>query len=111
MALTTYTKVFSEADSIHQSKGGGTMRYCSTAKGPASYTTGGETMDLTTDISMSGTLVTCDLKNNDGSGAYYSNYDYTNNKLLFFVSATGVEVSSGTDLSGLTVRLSVVSHL
>jgi len=111
MALTTYTKVFSEADSIHQSKGGGTMRYCSTAKGPASYTTNGETMDLATDISMDGTLVSCDVKNNDGSGAYYACYDYANNKLLFYVSATGVEVSSTTDLSGLTVRLSVVSYI
>lgn len=110
MALTSYTKIYSEGDVLMQGSGGH-YKNVYTAVGPASYTTGGEAMDLATDADMKGTLGTCKFENNDGSGAYFAVYDYANNKVLFFVTATGVEVVATTDLSGLTVRLTISSFV
>ncbi len=69
--------------------------------GPASYTTGGVSF-LPADVAMQSfdnVLIETDTV------GIRAAYDYTNKKLLFYVSATGVQVANAFDLSAVKLRI------
>lgn len=73
------------------------------ATGPASYTTGGDPVDAD-DLGMSeifgvyGTLT-------NGTTILALWWDYTNQKLMMFVTATDAQVANAVNLSGFTGSL------
>lgn len=66
--------------------------------GPASYTTGGESVNSAADLGMGevfgvyGTI-------GDGSAIRIPFFDYTNQTIQWFIPNTGAEVANGVDLS------------
>ena len=60
-----------------------------------SYPTGGEAFSFSGVNHIVNVMI-------EPAGAYTFVYDYTNDKIQVFVSATGLEVADATDLSALT---------
>jgi hypothetical protein len=77
--------------------------------GPASYTTGGEAVNVTTVFGM-GRIDkwTMDHPSN-GSVVIVALYDYTNAKIKYFDMA-GVEITSTTDLSTYSFRSEIIGR-
>ena len=74
--------------------------------GPASYATGGDTLNPES-IGLSRIDAMIGLTISNGSTYYWGWYDQTNKKIKF-VSATATEVGNGTDLSGFTGRFEAI---
>jgi hypothetical protein len=77
--------------------------------GPSSYATGGDPL-TPSDVKL-GTIEHLTLGvavNASGASPRLLVYDYTNQKVLWFVPNTGSEVAAATDLSGYTVALSAL---
>lgn len=85
-------------------RSGGAERRHGVGTGPASYTTGGETVDPPNDLKL-GTVWTflADPAINLTPIALLVKYDYANNTLLWF-QFDGTEVAALTDLSAYTYR-------
>lgn len=79
--------------------------------GPASYVTGGDPL-VPADVKLGQIDV---LAMQDGvltgtSTLYTAVYDYTNQKLQWFVGTTGVEVANGVSLATLTARFEAIGR-
>ena len=68
--------------------------------GPASYATGGFSLDLTTELPHTSSPVAAQVETD--STTYGARYDLANSKVVAIVRATGAEVNSTTDLSSVT---------
>lgn len=98
----------------YQTYFGNKIKICFDHQGPASYTTGGETLGVSglniggiesvdsISSSISGTYVARWLFNANALGEPFQTY-----KLQWFVLATGAEVGSGVNLSAEYIRLSI----
>lgn len=73
------------------------------ATGPASYTTGGDPVDAD-DLGMSEIFGVYGLLTN-GTTVILPIWDYTNQKLRFWVTATDAQVANAVDLSAFTGTL------
>jgi len=107
--LTGYTKLFSDQDSIRDGFSGSSRQIYGAVGG--AYATGGFDLNPLTDMGAEGTIASVKAEFQDGSGAYYCAYDYTNKKLKVYVHATGAEVADTTDLSALHFRIESISSL
>lgn len=73
-----------------------------TLTGPASYATGGETVNPTNDFGLSDIHRIDGIVRNAAGLILLLVYDRVNTKLWYYVPNTGAEVANGTDLSGYT---------
>lgn len=74
--------------------------------GPASYATGGESVNATADLGMAEVFAVFG-EIGDVGGAASANvrilhFDYANQKIQWFVSSTGAEVANGASLAGFS---------
>lgn len=79
--------------------------------GPASYVTGGDVL-LPGDVKL-GQIDILDF--NPGSDIppttiYQLTYDYVNQKVLWFVETTGLQVANGTNLAALQARFEAIGR-
>lgn len=74
--------------------------------GPASYVTGGDSVNLGDDLKMSEVWVFLAEPPSNGVDLRLVRYDYTNNKLKWFDLA-GAEIAGGTNLAAYSARFFV----
>lgn len=67
--------------------------------GPASYATGGESVAASNDLGMAEVYAVAGAVISDGSAIRIGFFDYTNQKLVWYVPNTGAQVANGVDLS------------
>lgn len=79
------------------------VRFCNLT-GPASYTTGGVAIDNLNDFGWGQTESLSVILTN-GTNIYLGVFDRTNQKIMFWVPNTNVEVANAVDLSGFTGHL------
>lgn len=72
--------------------------------GPASYTTGGETADFTTDLSTADPEAT--IRCSNAARTHFGEWDAVNGKWVLYTA--GAEVVAATDLSAITFQATVV---
>lgn len=72
--------------------------------GPASYVTGGDPVNATTELGMA-EVYTVHGTIGSGSAIRLIYLDYVNQKIQWFIPNTGAEVANGVDLSGFTGTL------
>jgi hypothetical protein len=81
--------------------------------GPASYATGGDTIDPhifgfpNTILTLTGSVDQTDTYRAEGRPLYNGTTAW---KLVWFVIATGLEVGAAVNLSGVTVRLGAIGY-
>ncbi len=73
----------------------------------ASYTTDGEELSLADDLPAGATILHALA---EPTGANLFQYDAANDKLLAYVTDTGVEVANAVNLSAVTVKLLVFAQ-
>ena len=79
--------------------------------GPASYVAGGDPF-VPADAKL-GQIDVLSLQDGVLAGTttlYTAVYDYTNQKVIWFVGTTGVEVANGVNLSTLTARFEAIGR-
>lgn len=67
--------------------------------GPASYATGGESVNSAADLGMGEVYGVSGGVISDGSTTRLLWFDYANQKLMWFVTSTNAEVANATNLS------------
>ncbi len=68
--------------------------------GPASYATGGDPVNASTELGMGGVYaVEGNITSGSGGAVRVLAFDYVNQKLIWFVPNTGAEVANAQDLS------------
>lgn len=72
--------------------------------GPASYATGGDPVNASTELGMGEVYFVAGVISN-GSAIRIPYFDYTNQKLVMYVPNTGAEVAAAQDLSGFSGTL------
>lgn len=77
--------------------------------GPASYTTGGETLSPSADLGWGKVFAVFGFISN-GTVLIQLFYDLANSKIIMFSDATGVQVPNATDLSGYTGQVEFVGQ-
>lgn len=74
--------------------------------GPASYATGGESVNATADLGMAEVYTVVGEIGNVGGAVSTAvrvlHFDYANQKLQWFIPNTGAEVAAAVDLSGFS---------
>lgn len=70
--------------------------------GPASYATGGESVNATNDLGMGEVFAVSGGLIGNGSAVRLVYFDYATQKLQMFVPNTGAEVAAAVDLSGFS---------
>lgn len=84
-------------------------RQIATYTGPASYATGGDAVDA--GVIRGGRLLAIGAAvATDGTTAYLLWLDVANQKILWFVASTGLEVAALVDLSAFTVTTEFVGN-
>jgi hypothetical protein len=73
------------------------------AAGPVSYTTGGDPVQAS-ELGLGDVFGVYGVLTN-GSAVVIASFDYTNQKVLFFVPNTGAQVANAVDLSAFTGTL------
>jgi hypothetical protein len=73
--------------------------------GPASYATGGDPVNAPTELGMAEVYAVEQNIIGNGSAVRLGFFDYTNQKIQWFVPNTGAEVAAAVDLSGFTGTL------
>lgn len=75
--------------------------------GPASYATGGDSF-TPADVNLGEIEHASFEVATDGTNVWLLVYDYTNEKVMWFVPSTDAEVAAVQDMSGVTARFEVI---
>lgn len=89
-----------------QDKSGSKERRILAYTGPASYATGGDTLNPES-IGLAKIEALVGLSISNGTNVYWGYYNPSTKKILWY-SATATEIANGTDLSGFTGRFEAI---
>ena len=107
-AITTITEVFAPTETLAEGADPDFMVAAFTCAGPASYDTGGSSLDIKTlcDLPNEPVMVVAQPKQTSATRpAYDCFWDHTNKKLCFYDVGTNTQVAGTTNLSGVTVSV------